>query len=58
MLKLTSQDMRCSAFDCLNSLVNTKLRVNLKQKMDMVGHDFHLQEINPHFVTNLFNEFL
>ena len=45
-MKFLSKDSRRSPLDCLNSLVDTKLGIYLKQQMYMVWHDFHFEQID------------
>jgi hypothetical protein len=39
--KLFPQSMRHVAFDLPNNLGDTDLRVDIKQEMDVIRHDFH-----------------
>ena len=49
--------MGTSAFEQFHKLVDTVLRVDFTQKMNVVGHNFEFNNLNPLFYGGLLNNF-
>ena len=45
--------MTGTPFDALHGLMYSKLRVDLQEHMHMVGHDFHLEDLEGHLVRRV-----
>jgi hypothetical protein len=54
--KLLPKNSRGLTFNLLYEFVDAVLRINLKQKMNVVGHNFQLNNLRLSFFCNLFNQ--
>jgi len=48
-----SQDPRRSTFDLLNQAVDSLLRINFDQKVNMIGHNFQFDDFATLFSNRL-----
>ena len=49
---------RCLAFYGFDCLMDTELRVNFQEEMNMVWHDLHLNDLERILLGNLLNKLL
>lgn len=45
--------MRCPSLDGLHGFVDPELWVDIQKEMHMVGHDFHLDQVNMNILADI-----
>ena len=56
--ELLAKQERTTPLEALHKFMNSKLRNNFTQDMDMIGHDLKFKDLTFQFISNLLNDFL